>query len=268
MMMLGSLSAQAVRATYLRGIELGVAWQGPSGDAAINTLLMTELAHAEELMNIHWTPWRVAAPPDAGLPPGQTYDVAHSPVPYALPREGEDFYRVSLWHHDVQAITRLRLWVGESLDDPPVPVYTPVDLTTVTYDYPEEALHVPLALVPDPETVRGWAVDYLVGVGQLPLTLVQWCSLGVAIQVLSSAAVASDVTHGLARERLTMDGIEEAVDYGSAAQGKPGGIYASDVSTLQDQRDAIDLVRLRYRYQGSHVPPAGLVPPVAIPTRP
>ena len=265
MMLVGVLSAQTVRSTYLRGIDLGAAWQGSSADAAINALLMAELARAEELMNIHWSSWRVAAPPDSTAVAGTDYDVAHVPVPYARPLETEDFYRVSLWHHDVQAITRVRLWVGNDLNGP---LYTPVDLTTVTFDYPEEALHVPQVLVPAPDTVLGWAVDYQIGVGALPFSVVQWCSLGVAIQILSVGASAQDVSHGLARERLNMDGIDEAVDYGSNAMGRPGGIYAGTVSALQNQRDDIDLVKLRFRYQGAHVVPPGLMPPVAVPTRP
>jgi hypothetical protein len=266
MMLVGTLSAQSVRQTYLRGIDLGDAWTGPSADAAINTLLMTALARAEELMNIHWTRWRVAAPPDPGMVAGTDYDVAHTPVPYLPLREPEDFYRVTLWQHDVQAITRLRLWVGTVAG---VPVYTPVPLHTVTYDYPEEALHVPPTLVPDPTSVLGWAVDYVIGFGALPFSVVQWCALGAAIQVLSSAASARDVSHGLARQRLLMDGIEEAIDYGSVGtQGRPGGMYAGTVSALQDQRDDIDLVKLRFRYQGNHVPVPGVMPPVAAPTRP
>ena len=221
MILVGSLSAQTVRSTYLRGIDLGAAWSGPSADAAINTLLMTELAHAEELMQIHWPRWRVAAPPDAGQMAGTDYEVAHTPVPYAVPRAGEEFYRVSLWHHDVQAVTRLRLWVGENAG---VLLYTPVDLTTVTYNYPEEALHVPAGLVPDPDTVQGWAVDYVMGVGQLPLSVVQWCALGAAIQVLSMGSAGQDVSHGLSSQRLFMDGVEEALNYGtSGTQGRPGG---------------------------------------------
>lgn len=267
MMLVGSLSAQTVRQTYLRGIHLGAAWMGPGADAAINTMLMTELARAEELMNIHWPHWRVAAPPDATAPES-TYDVAHSPVPYLPPRESEDFYRVPLWHHDVQAVTRLRLWTGNTTTVPPVPIYTPVDLSTVTYDYPEEALHVPRTLVSAPETVLGWAVDYTIGVGALPLSVVQWCALGVAIDVLSMGSSAQDVSHGLARQRLMMDGIDEMLDYGSGNQGRPGGIYTGTVSALQQQRDDIDLVKLRFRYQGAHSPVLGLSPPVVAPTRP
>lgn len=268
MILVGTLSAQALRSTYLRGLDLGAAWQGPGADAALNTLLMTELRRAEELMNIHWPQWRVAAPPDAGMTLGTNYDVPHAPVPYAPPQEGEDFYRVPLWHHDIQAITRLRLWVGMDTNVPPQPVYTPVDLTTVTYEFPEEALHVPIALVPAPATALAWAADYIVGVGVLPLTIVEWCSLGVAIQVLSMGASASDVSHGLDAQRLIMDGVDETIRYGSGAQGRPGGIYAGTVATLQNQRDDIDLVKLRFRYQGSHFPVPGLTPPVAMPTRP
>jgi hypothetical protein len=269
MILVGTLSAQAVRNTYLRGIDLGTSWQGPGGDQAIDALLLTELTRAEELMNIHWQRWRVAAPPEPDAVAGTDYDTAHAGIPYVLPREGEDFYRVTLWHHDVQAIARVRLWTGMSADVVPVPVYTPVPLDTVTYDYPEEALHIPQALIPDPATGLEWAVDYVVGVGQLPLSVVEWCALGTAIQVLALGSSAKDVSHGLAGERLFMDGIEEVVNYGSAnARSQPGGIYAGTVAALQNQRDDIDLVRLRFRYQGAHFAVPGLLPPAPAPIRP
>jgi hypothetical protein len=265
--LVGQLSAQAVRQTYLRGIDLGLAWTGPGGDAALNALLLTELSRAEELMNIHWPRWRIAAPPDTSAVAGTDYDVAHTVIPYAAPRETEEFYRVTLWHHDVQAITRVRLLVGWTLDDPPLPIYTDVALDTVTYAYPEEALHIPTALVSFPDTVLGWAVEYVIGVGALPLSVIQWCALGAAIQVISMGSAARDVSHGLSGERLFMDGIEEQVNYGSGnAQGRPGGIYAGTVAALQNQRDDIDLVTLRFRYQGSHGIPPGPPPPV-VPTR-
>jgi hypothetical protein len=269
MILVGTLSAQAVRNTYLRGIDLGTAWQGPGGDQAIDALLLTELTRAEELMNIHWQRWRVSAPPESTAVAGTDYDTAHAGIPYALPREGEDFYRVTLWHHDVQAIARVRLWTGMSADVVPVPVYTPVPLDTVTYDYPEEALHIPAALVPDPPAGLEWAVDYVVGVGQLPLSVVEWCALGTAIQVLALGSSAKDVSHGLAGERLFMDGIEEVVNYGSSnARSQPGGIYAGTVAALQLQRDEIDLVKLRFRYQGAHFAVPGLPPPTPAPIRP
>jgi hypothetical protein len=269
MILVGSLSAQAVRQKYLRGLDLGAAWQGPGGDQALDALLMTELARAEELMAIHWQRWRVAAPPESTAVAGTDYDTAHAGIPYVLPREGEDFYRVTLWHHDVQAIARVRLWTGMSADVVPVPVYTLVPLDTVTYDYPEEALHIPQALVSDPTAGLEWAVDYIVGVGQLPLSVVQWCELGVAIQAISLGSAAKDVSHGLSAERLFMDGIEESVNYGSSGtQGRPGGIYAGTVATLQNTRDDIDLVKLRFRYQGSHFPVPGLTPPTPAPIRP
>jgi hypothetical protein len=269
MILVGTLSAQAVRNTYLRGLDLGAAWQGPGGDQALDALLLAELARAEELMAIHWQRWRVSAPPEAGDVAGTHYDSAHSGIPYVPPREGEAFYRVTLWHHDVQAIARLRLYTGLSPDVVPVPLYTLVPLDTVTYDYPEEALHIPTALVPAPDTVVEWAVDYIVGVGQLPASVVQWCALGAAIQAISLGSSAKDVTHGLAGERIYMDGIEEALNYGSAGMhGKPGGIYAGTVAALQNQRDEINLVTLRFRYQGSHFPVPGMVPPTPAPIRP
>jgi hypothetical protein len=269
MILVGTLSAQAVRSTYLRGIDLGAAWQGSGGDQAMDALLLAELTRAEELMNVHWQRWRVSAPPDPGAVAVTDYDTAHAGIPYALPLEGEDFYRVTLWHHDVQAIARLRLLTGMSADAVPVPIYTPVPLGTVTYAYPEEALHIPQALIPDPDAGLEWAVDYVVGVGQLPLSVVQWCALGVAIQVLAMGSSAKDVSHGLSAERLFMDGIEESVNYGSSnARGQPGGIYAGTVAALQHQRDDIDLVKLRFRYQGSHFPVPGLLPPTPVPLRP
>jgi len=88
------------------------------------------------------------------------------------------------------------------------------------------------------------------------LTEQAWCALGGS---------AADVSHGLARESLDMDGIREDVHYGTGANWQGGGVYAGPITVLRNRRDDIDLTRLRFRYQNTlgervTVPPDAVIP--------
>jgi hypothetical protein len=269
MIAVGVLSASTVRDTYLRGINLGGAWHGPSGDRALNALLFAELARAEELMGIHWNQWRVSADVNAYWLTSAAYDIGREVIPFQMPVEGQTSYGVLLWHHDVQVIQQARLWTGMSTDATPVPTYAPIDLDQCTYSFHEERLSVPHSLVADPTLGLGWAVDYVVGLGRLPLSVVQWCALGAAIQALSLAGSGTEVSGGVTSSTLRMDGIEERDDFGGTNAIPYGGIYGGPITILQRARDEIDLRALRFRYQNNRFPVENLGPPgVVYPTRP
>jgi hypothetical protein len=268
MLAVGALSAATVRDTYLRGITLGGAWTGPSGDRALNALLYAEVARAEELMGIHWQQWRVSADVHAYATASDQYDIGRQIIPFVPPDPTQTAYSLLLWHHDVQVITQARLWTGLTTDNPPLPTYEPINLDRCTYSFPDERLLIPHSLVPDPTVGRGWAVDYLVGVGRLPLSVVQWCSLGAAIQALSLAGSGADVTGGVSSSTLRMDGIEEKDDFGGTNAMSYGGIYGGPITILQRQRDEIDLRALRFRYQNTRFPVENMSPPVLYPTQP
>lgn len=241
-MLIGGLTAQTVRTTYLAGIDLGQAWSGPSGEARLNQLLAAQIAHAEALMSIHFRRWRVVTAPDVGAIPGQDFDVLDQMIPYVRPQPAQPDYALKVMHHDVHAITQVRLWEGGA-------TYTPLDLTPMRFSVREERLHVPLEAVPDPDTAHGWAVDYLMGMGMLPAEIMEWCAIGAAIQVLSMGAVAEDVSHGLGAEMLRQDGIEERITYGGDREA--GGMYAGPIAVLRDRRADIDITALRFRYQNT-----------------
>lgn len=265
MIPLAPLTPRTVRETYLRGLDLGAAWVGPGGDRAIAALLDVELAEAEALMAMHWRRWRVATAPDPSAVPGTDYDQLGSLIPFTLPPVDADYHSITLRYHDVQAVTRVRLWTGYTTSGPPMPTFDTLALTNIVFQSYDEALYIPVTAVPQPEVSQAWAVDYLIGMGMLPPELVAWCALGAAMQVLSMGGAAADVTHGLQGEMLRMDGIEERNTYGGGSQWQGGGLYAGPITVLQRQRDEIDIVKLRMRYQNTlgdrTMIPAGAVIP-------
>src|SRR5215510_5683213 len=204
---IGVLTPRTVRDLYLRGFDLGAAWQGPSADAAIAALLDTQLAHAEALMGIHWGRWRVATMPDQAAVPGTDYDQLGNLIPYTPPLPAQVYHSLILRYHDVQAVTRVRLFEGYNVALPPAPVFETLPLDQLIFQSYDEALYVPVASVLNPTLALAWAVDYLIGIGTLPPEIVEWCALGAAIEVLSMAGSAADVTHGLSGEMLRQDGI-------------------------------------------------------------
>src|SRR5262245_48606304 len=112
MIPLGALSPRMVRETYLRGINLGAAWHGTGGDSAIMSLLMLEISRAETIMGIHFLRYRILTWPEAGLVEGTDFDRLGLLVPYRKPEPAQEFYPLTLHFHDVQAITRIRLYEG------------------------------------------------------------------------------------------------------------------------------------------------------------
>lgn len=244
----GTLTPALVRDVYLRGIDLGSAWTGPSADAALGHLLQAQIAHAEALMNIHFRRWQVVMLPETTALPGTDYDVLAPPLAYQALLPGEPCYRLGLAHHDVQAITRVRLYRGV-MGVPPVQVWTLVPLDACTFPMPDEHLLIAAEAVPLFGDEQAWAVDYLIGMGLLPTEVQEWVALGAAMQVLALGGAAADVSHGLAQELLTQDGITESVSYGGKSAW--GGLYAGPLAVLRDRQAAIDLVALRLRYQNT-----------------
>lgn len=246
-----TLSPSTVRDLYLRGINLGIAWSGSSGDAAINAMLVNEVSRAEAIMGIHFHRWRVVTLPEAGLVAGEDYDQLGMLIPYEAPPPGQDFYALTLHWHDVQAVTRVRLYEGVDTAMPSVPLFETLPLDLLAFSSYHETLYVPVEAVLFPTLGVGWAVDFLFGLGAVPPEVIQWASLGAAIQVLSMGGSAVDVTGGSSGTSLEMDGIEERTTFGGHNQWQGGGLYAGPISTLRNQRDDIDLAKLRFRYQNT-----------------
>lgn len=254
-MLVGVLSATAMRDTYLRGIDLGTAWSGPSADAAMDRLIDGQLALAETRMGIHWPRSRIMTAPPSTMVEGQDYDAAAPMIPYTDPLPEAMTYDLPLYYHDVQVIASVKVFQGFDTAPVPAPIYVPLDVTQTFLTPRDEHLHVPLGLVAAPELARGWAVDYVIGLGRIPLEVADWIMLGAAIQVLGLAGAAADVSHGLAAEMLRQDGIEESVKYGGQGAAHTSGLYSGPINVLQRMRDEIDLTKLRFKYQGSKYPP-------------
>ena len=245
------LTPQYVRQTYLRGIDLGSAFQGAGGDAAIATHLDVEVSRAEALMNIQFRPWRVMTAPEPTYVLGRDFDTFGAPIPYVAPVINETDYHVKLGTHDVQIIARVRLYTGLA-GLPPEPQYLDVDVHQVSYRPSDETLLIPYALVPDGTTGISWAIDYGVGLGQMPLEIAAWCAIGAAIQVLGAANSGSDLSAGMSATRQVQDGITEDVRFGGhGMQSTFSGMYGPTIQYLANLRDDIDVIRLRFRYQNT-----------------
>jgi len=266
-MLVGTLSPRTVRDTYLRGIDLGTAWQGPSADAAISALLMVEVSRAEALMNIHFHRVQIVTAPDDLAVLGQDYQQLAPLIPYAPPAADATAYELTLHYHDVQAVTQVRVYVGLDTGSPPAPQYLPVPLDQLAFSSYHERLYVPVDLV-DPDTAQGWAIDYMIGLGMLPPEVVAWCAIGAAIEVLAIAGSGAELSHGLEGATLSMDGTEERLTYGVRGTAELGGMYAGPISILRYQREDIDLVKLRFRYQNTFGASEGIPEGALLPTPP
>lgn len=237
-MILSQLSAHNLRHTYLRGIQLGAAWQGPSADAALESILLTWLAFAESQMNVQFQAYRVVTAPPPTLVAGVDYD-ALAPLIAFVPLQGQEtVYTVIPSYHDVQALMQVRLVQNA--------VYVPLDVTQIVLSRQDDKIRIPASLVPDETGAQAWALDYTIGLGQLPLEIAEWVSLSAAIEVLGMANSADDVSGGLASEKQVQDGIEEQVAYAGAGREGP---YGPTLQQFRQLRDEIDLPKLRFRYQ-------------------
>jgi len=260
---IAALSPRFVVDNYLRGINLGSAWSGAEGEAAIMQMLLLEVERAQAIMGIHFIRTRIMTWPESTLVQGTDYDKKGLLVPYTPPQPGQQFYGLTLHYHDVQAITRVRLYEGDISN---VHVFETIPNAACTFASYQEQLYVPVESVAAPDAGVGWAIDYLQGLGALPLEVVQWAALGTAIAVLGSAGAGRDVGAGLGSTELSMDGITERIAYGGGRYGSVSGVmYAGPLTVLSNQRDDIDLSRLRFRYQNTigdcvDIPPDAIVP--------
>jgi hypothetical protein len=250
-MLVGALSATALRQNYLRGIVLGDAWNGPGADQAIDFQLEVALQDAEDRMGIQWRRWRLMTDPASGMTLGQDYDRAGRLLPFVPLSPEQHMYELTMEYKDVQGLTRVRLYEGLDTSPTPQPIYTTLPLAQVGFVRRTEHVLIPDTLVPNPAVGQGWAVDYIFGVGQLPADVAAWISLSAAMTILGLAQVGQDVSGGLEAQSLTQDGVQESIRYAGSGQY---GAYAPALAALQAQRDMIDLSKLRMRYQGSKFP--------------
>jgi hypothetical protein len=247
-MLIGELNSAYLRNTYLRGIDLGTAWMGSAGSAAMDQLLTEFLILAEGFLGVQFCSRRVKTLPDTDVLLGRDYDIDGVVLPYVFPGFTTTHYAVYLPLPDVLSVERVRLWEGDDGGLPPLPVFEIVPLTSIALVQIPGILTVPLTVLVTPTLGQGWAVDYTFGLGQIPVDVAHWVSLHVAIQVLVLAGSGADLSHGLAGKSLTMDGTRQDWTYGEG--GSSGmGMYSGPIKVLQELGETIDLAAMRRRYQ-------------------
>ena len=224
-MLIGTLSAQHLQQTYLRGVDLGAAWQGPSADAALETILWAWIEIAQGKLGVQFATQRVRTYPDPGLVLGTDYEIQGEPLTWFPLPPGMAHYAMPLPFAHIQSIERVRLFFGNPGADPTGKARYEVPPQWILFTQKEGILKiVPSTSVPllpplsslayDMGAVWGrtrydlpgvWAVDYTIGYGQVPLDVAHWINLHAAIDVLGQAGTA--LAHGLSSESLSMDGI-------------------------------------------------------------
>jgi hypothetical protein len=242
-MLLGTLDARYLRDTYLRGIDLGQAWQGPQGDAALERLLAFWQVAAERILGVSFCGTRVRVMPDATLKRGIDYEREVEPIPYMPPDGTPPSYRLYVRFRHVLTIDRVRLFQGWNYDAsaPPVAAFETIAPVQVQYFPLERRVRIPAGAVTQPTVAQAWAVDYTYGLGEIPLEVVNWICLGTTMLFLALVGSGQDLTHGIARESLSMDGVTETLTY---ARGKYGP-YSGTIEAMHAEWAMINLPALR-----------------------
>lgn len=245
-MLLGALNAQYVRQTYLRGIDLGAAWQGPGATAAMERLLETQMALAERLLGVWFCRRRILTMPDTGQMLGRDYEIVGVSMPYVALVPGTETYALTLPFPQVQTVQQVRLFEGYTGGPTPTPIFETVPLNQTALSELDGKLRFASSLVTQPLLGESWAVDYTIGLGTIPLEIVEWVTLNTAIQVLSIAGSGQDMGAGLGGWSLDQDGITERTEMVRDTYGP----YSGTIRLLLALRAANDIVRWRMHYQG------------------
>jgi hypothetical protein len=252
-MQLADLNSTYLRDTYLRGIDLGTAWMGTSGSAAMDALIEVYLVRMEQLLGIRFCLARVHTLPPSTQVVGREYDIEGALLPYRPLTGGMLTQTLYLPLPDVWSVDQVRLWEGDDGGNPPTLVFETITPSLCLLARIAGILTVPLTTLTSPLLGRGWAIDYTIGLGQIPVEVAQWVALQTSMHVLAVAGSGQDLTHGLAASALTMDGVSESTSFG----GQNGrGIYGSTITTLQATAEGFDLATMRRRYQRRTFPSA------------
>jgi hypothetical protein len=247
-----------LRQTYLLGINLGAAWDGAPGDAAMQQLINVAVNDLQSKLGIRFATQRVLTDPDPGKVLGTDYDILGERLHYFAPQSGESSHYIPLPYAHVTSIQRVRMLFGEQL------LYTiPNDwirftskegilrlvatLTSGMFQtqfstaYPFYRTYLADDAVPDV-----WSVDYTFGHGRIDYDLAHYIGLVVAVQVLGIAGMGTDISGGVASESLSMDGISESVNY---IQGKYGP-YSGLITAYKEELERVNLDKKRAEKKG------------------
>jgi hypothetical protein len=252
-MLLADLNSTYLRDTYLRGIDLGAAWMSTAGSAAMDELIEVYLVRMEQLLGVRFCLARVHTLPPSTQVAGRDYDITGAILPYQLFPGGVLTQTLYLPLPDVWSLEQVRLWEGDDGGNPPALVFETIPPSACVVSRISGILTVPLTTLASPQLGRGWAIDYTIGLGQIPVEVAQWVALQVAMHVLAVAGSGQDLAHGLSAWTLTQDGVSESTSFGG--QGKLG-IYGSTITALQTMAEGFDLATMRRRYQRRTFPAA------------
>jgi hypothetical protein len=241
-MITAALTGNVLRETYLRNIELGSGWQGPGADAALDRLVDLQVEAIQGRTGVLFKRKQVLTMPDAGTSP----DLQGTPIPYVAPTGQPPGYTLILPLQHVQSLDRVRLFEGYDMSN--APIFETVPLSAVTLSPLDNKVRMDASVITAPELAQNWAIDYTIGLGQIPAEVAEWVLLGAAIQVLSIAGVGKDLSQGLVAETLSMDNQTETHTFGAQEYG----LYSGLIKQLQRERDLIDMKRqgIGMRYQG------------------
>jgi hypothetical protein len=272
-MLIALLTQHYLRDTYLRGIDLGAAWQGPSADAAIDSILHALIEDAQGKLGIQFKRQRVLTYPDHGLVLGVDYDIQAEPLTYFKAPPGAQHFIIPLPFANVQSIERVRLFYGNPLTNPQGRSLYQVPQDWILFTGKEGILRINPSItnaVLQTQNIAGatggfesiyygyfnrieipgaWAIDMVIGNGQIPLDVAEWICLGAAIDVLAKAGAGTDVSHGLSSESLSQDGMTENIAH---YQGKYGP-YTGVIQHFMDRRKDINIWGKRLKYKGVKV---------------
>jgi hypothetical protein len=265
-MLIGTLTPDFIRTTYLRGVSLGPAWEGPSADGALMTLLLAAIEEAQGKLGVQFARQRVRTYPDPGTTLGVDYEIQGEPLTYFPPADMAAHVVLPLPFAHVQSIERVRIFFGHpGLEAAGKERYT-IPPAWILFTQKEGVLKIlptgtwPLLPVGSlagydvaydlgrrrVDLVGAWAVDYTIGYGQVPADVAHWIGLTVAMQVLAQAGAGGTSGHGVSSESLSMDGISESTSYVQGTYGPYSGLIA----TYKEARECLDPWQLRARYKG------------------
>jgi len=265
-MLIGTLTPAWLRTTYLLGVDLGSAWAGANGDAAMTTLLQLWTETAQGKLGIQFARQRVLTYPDPAKVLGVDYEIQGEPLTWFPLPPYQAHFLIPLPFAHVQSIERVRLFFGKPGVDPRGEARYQVPPEWIVFTQKEGVLKIlPTIGMPvlPPMSAAGydmayvlgrqrydlpgvWAVDYTIGYGQIPLDVAQWIGMQSAIQVLGLAGMGLDISHGLGSESLSMDGITESISYGQGTHGPYSGL----IETYKTALECLDPYQLRVRYKG------------------
>lgn len=247
-----------LRQTYLLGIDLGEAWCGAHGDAAMQQFLNMAINDVQEKLGIRFARQRVVTDPDSDQVLGVDYDLLGERLMYFRPSTTVNHYAIPLPYAHVTSIERVRLfylerevfrvpedWISFTSKEGILRVY-PGILSSVVQTTWGGFDMLAFAYGTRDYVPAAWSIDYTFGYGRVDMNVAQYIGLTAAIQVLSMAASGKDLGGGIASESLSMDGTTETIGH---VQGKYGP-YSGTIQAYKDQLDALDWRQLRLSKKG------------------